>query len=278
MKNASTQSSTARDLKYIASSNTLIKITVTPLGGSPNTYGPSACTTASCTISFTTTPGPNTLEFILTDGSSNILSSFSTTNIIQPSTINTLSFTATSTRNAGTPANDVLTVSALSVNNAQAGGRGSVTLQGPSDLSAPNHAIINAHYDGGRLSASTISVSSSLPIAGTLGNATLTTVPVAQEYATTTSNSQPNEIITGPDGNIWFTDFGNNKIGKITQSGTITEYGTGITASAGLYGITVGPDGNIWFTEFNNSAIGRYIFCSRLSHYVLMPLPRELAS
>ncbi len=30
---------------------------------------------------------------------------------------------------------------------------------------------------------------------------------------------------------------------------TITEFGAGITAGAGLGGITSGPDGNLWFTE-----------------------------
>jgi hypothetical protein len=112
---------------YISSSNTLISITVTPLGGSPTTYGPTACTTSPCTISFSTTPGPNTLAFTLTDGSSNVLSTFSTQKIIQPSTLNTLGFTANpvvhsvilqlaaTTENGGVPVNDLLTFNAQDV-------------------------------------------------------------------------------------------------------------------------------------------------------------------
>jgi hypothetical protein len=89
-------------LQYTSSSNTLISITIMPLGGSPTTYGPTACTTASCTISFSTTPGPTTLVFTLTDGSSNVLSTFSNQRIIQPSTLNTLNFTANSVVHAFT--------------------------------------------------------------------------------------------------------------------------------------------------------------------------------
>ena len=31
-------------------------------------------------------------------------------------------------------------------------------------------------------------------------------------------------ITTGPDGNLWFTEFGAGKIGRITPSGSITEF------------------------------------------------------
>ena len=53
-------------------------------------------------------------------------------------------------------------------------------------------------------------------------------------------------ITVGPDGNLWFTEYDGNKIGKITTGGTITEYAiptvnanargiaTGMTATCGL--------------------------------------------
>lgn len=65
------------------------------------------------------------------------------------------------------------------------------------------------------------------------------------------------DVTRGPDGNVWFTEEFGNRIGKITPSGTITEYSNGITANAGLVDITAGPDGNVWFTENSANKIGR---------------------
>ena len=39
-----------------------------------------------------------------------------------------------------------------------------------------------------------------------------------------TAGSRPFGITTGPDGNLWFTEYGGDKIGRITPSGTITEF------------------------------------------------------
>jgi virginiamycin B lyase len=60
----------------------------------------------------------------------------------------------------------------------------------------------------------------------------------------------------GPDGNLWFTENSAKKIGKITPSGTITEYtippdGGNIFPES----IAVGPDGALWFTT--GSELGR---------------------
>jgi virginiamycin B lyase len=52
-------------------------------------------------------------------------------------------------------------------------------------------------------------------------------------------------ITTGPDGNLWFTEFSNNKIGRITPSGTVTEF-SGISTGGLFYAdIAAGPDGNV---------------------------------
>ncbi len=53
---------------------------------------------------------------------------------------------------------------------------------------------------------------------------------------------------------MWFTNNGNDSIGRITTGGVVTNYtGTGITNPQG---IAAGPDGALWFTNGNNS-IGR---------------------
>ena len=64
------------------------------------------------------------------------------------------------------------------------------------------------------------------------------------------SPANPQRIVVGPDGNLWFTqsaDF----ISRITTSGIITRF----PARQG-YGITVGPDTNLWFFE-GTAKIGR---------------------
>ena len=61
-------------------------------------------------------------------------------------------------------------------------------------------------------------------------------------------------IAAGPDGNMWFTNSSGNSIGRITPSGTVTEYRLP-TAYSSPENIAAGPDGNMWFTEGNR--IGR---------------------
>ena len=67
----------------------------------------------------------------------------------------------------------------------------------------------------------------------------------------------PRGITSGPDGNIWFTDFVRNAVVKVEPlTGTFTFYPVP-TPAANPTGITVGPDGNLWFTEFHAHQIGR---------------------
>ena len=66
----------------------------------------------------------------------------------------------------------------------------------------------------------------------------------------------PSGICGGPDGNVWFSE-GGNKIGRITPSGTITEFTAGSTGGDSPLSLTSGPDGNIWFVEFSADKIGR---------------------
>ena len=69
------------------------------------------------------------------------------------------------------------------------------------------------------------------------------------EFPVPTANADPYGITAGPDGNLWFTEYGGSKIGMINPTThAITEFPVP-TANAGLDGITAGPDGNLWFTE-----------------------------
>jgi virginiamycin B lyase len=90
--------------------------------------------------------------------------------------------------------------------------------------------------------------------------------PALTEFALPNSNSNPNDITTGPDGALWFTEegafdmnrnpLGPSKIGRITTGGAITEFATP-AANSDPRGITVGPDGNLWFAETLGNNIGR---------------------
>ena len=80
--------------------------------------------------------------------------------------------------------------------------------------------------------------------------------PGITEFPIPTADSVPLGIAAGPDGNVWFTEFGGNRIGRITPSGTITEFPL-LTAYSYPYGIAAGADGNLWFTEQNGNRIGR---------------------
>ena len=89
-----------------------------------------------------------------------------------------------------------------------------------------------------------------------------------------TPSASPQAITAGPDGNLWFTEFigalsttagsgvsvvpgSLSAIGRITPTGTVTEFTSGITAGAVPIGIAAGPDGNVWFTEWSGNRIGR---------------------
>jgi virginiamycin B lyase len=70
-----------------------------------------------------------------------------------------------------------------------------------------------------------------------------------------TGVSEPNGLTVGPDGALWFTNGGNDSIGRITTGGTVTNFtGPGVIVSPGS--ITTGPDGALWFVNGNNR-IGR---------------------
>ncbi|MBV8374847.1 MAG: hypothetical protein JO302_04995 [Candidatus Eremiobacteraeota bacterium] len=79
-------------------------------------------------------------------------------------------------------------------------------------------------------------------------------------------SSQPYGITAGPDGNMWFTELGGDKIGRATTAGTITEF-TGLSPGAAPVIITVGPDHNLWFTENSNSSVAKITTSGAVTEY-----------
>ncbi len=84
----------------------------------------------------------------------------------------------------------------------------------------------------------------------------ITTAGQITDFPVPTGNSDPQSIVLGPDGALWFTEYFGSKIGRITTAGEVTEY-TLPTANAGPAIITNGPDGALWFTEAYVNQIGR---------------------
>ena len=69
-------------------------------------------------------------------------------------------------------------------------------------------------------------------------------------------SSLPNGIAAGPDGNIWFTEYDGNKIGRITPAGAITEFSAGISANSEPARHRGGAGRQLWFTENSGNRIG----------------------
>jgi streptogramin lyase len=66
----------------------------------------------------------------------------------------------------------------------------------------------------------------------------------------------PQDIIAGPDGALWTTDYAGNAVRRVATDGSITSFDVP-TPSAGVRGIANGPDGALWFTESARGRIGR---------------------
>ena len=76
--------------------------------------------------------------------------------------------------------------------------------------------------------------------------------PASMAILSSGITGQPAGIAAGSDGNLWFNEGFESKVGRITPSGTVTEF-----PSVGGFGaMTTGSDGNLWFTE-GTSRIGR---------------------
>ncbi len=97
-----------------------------------------------------------------------------------------------------------------------------------------------------------------------------TTVKAAEyfdEYLIPTQDSNPYDIVTGSDGNLWFTERQGGNIGRITPDGQITEFS--IPSSTNPISITAGSDGALWFTETSGQHIGRISTDGTISEYHL---------
>ena len=83
-----------------------------------------------------------------------------------------------------------------------------------------------------------------------------------------TPASQPMGIVSGPDGNLWFTEGNRDVVGRISPQGAITEFPTP-TKGSQPSAITVGPDRNLWFTELSGNKVARITPSGAVTEYAI---------
>jgi virginiamycin B lyase len=74
-------------------------------------------------------------------------------------------------------------------------------------------------------------------------------------------------ITRGADGNLWATEFYDNKIARITTAGDVSEFNIPTSSSNPVH-IVSGPDGALWFTELGGK-IGRITTSGSFSEFPL---------
>jgi len=78
-----------------------------------------------------------------------------------------------------------------------------------------------------------------------------------KEYEVPTAKSRPHDPALAPDGSLWYTGQGANKLGRLDpKTGEFKEYPLK-TPSSGPHGLVADKDGNIWFTAIAAGYIGK---------------------
>jgi streptogramin lyase len=139
----------------------------------------------------------------------------------------------------------------LTVNLADSDVSGATHLS-QSSLTLPTSGI-TLSYNGASIANPTITASATGLSSANAQLAVKSSTPTLVEFAVL--SGAPFFIVSGPDGNLWFTEPLAHKIGKITTSGTITEFTP--PGSIEPFNIISGPDGNLWFTDIGSGNIGR---------------------
>jgi streptogramin lyase len=86
------------------------------------------------------------------------------------------------------------------------------------------------------------------------------------EYPLPTPSSSPEGIAAGRDGNLWFSEYGNNAIGRMSPNGALKGFPLPRSGSEPV-GITLGQDGAMWFAESFASIIGRITAAGIISEF-----------
>lgn len=82
----------------------------------------------------------------------------------------------------------------------------------------------------------------------------------------------PEDITTGPDGRLWFTEW-NSDIGRFSPGGGFVTFRLGSVAFGLAWSITRGPDGNLWFIDGDGDYMGRITPDGKITEFSGPPLP-----
>ena len=93
---------------------------------------------------------------------------------------------------------------------------------------------------------------------------------IASQFTIPTPNSRPISIVAGPDGALWFAEYGAAKIGRMTTGGQFSEYS--LAPGAQPNAITTGVDGNLWFVEYGANKVGRITMAGIITEFAI-PTP-----
>jgi streptogramin lyase len=94
--------------------------------------------------------------------------------------------------------------------------------------------------------------------------------------------SQPETIISGADGNLWFTEPGSagsrTSIGSVTPAGRITFFTAGLNVGTRPRDIVAAPDGKMWFTATGEvPAVGWIGTDGTIAEFALPGDPHQIA-
>ena len=99
--------------------------------------------------------------------------------------------------------------------------------------------------------------------------------------------SAPNELALDGHGDIWFTEFNADRLGRLDpRTGQMRQYTLSAQASVQTlypYGVTIGRQGTVWFTESGTNQLGRLdpstgtlrVFAAPGSHTLLMEVDSD---
>lgn len=77
------------------------------------------------------------------------------------------------------------------------------------------------------------------------------------EYDVPTAKSRPHDPALAPDGSLWYTGQGANKLGRLDpKTGAFKEFALK-TPNSGPHGLVADKDGNIWFTAISAGYVGK---------------------
>src|SRR5580693_8797355 len=77
------------------------------------------------------------------------------------------------------------------------------------------------------------------------------------EYEVPTSKSRPHDPALAPDGALWYTGQGANKLGRLdAKTGEFKEFALK-TPNSGPHGLVADQEGNIWFTAISGGYVGK---------------------